>query len=106
MTEEERIELLLNNRKLYERNRLMRYTDTLAPWKQRFCEEYFDLDDKIQRLNDKLREWDMEGKNTNSSYNLMNAQLACMIAYKSILMERSIHSDIDLFKWREENEKK
>lgn len=85
----------------------MRYTETLAPWKQRLCEEYWELDKKIKKLINRISYWDDNGEIDYPSYNLMSAQLACMISYKSILAERAACSgNIDLIKWRDENEEK
>lgn len=86
----------------------MQYSDTLAPWQERFCKEYWELDERIKKLDKQLHDWNDPNKkiDTVTSYNLLNAQEACMMAYKSILMERSTQSNIDLFKWREEHEEK
>ncbi len=108
MNDEERIEVLLNNRKLYERNKSMRYSDTLAPWKQRFCEEYWDLKDRCDKLEEMLKKWDQGNLDfiPNCPYTILNAQYACMLAYRSILLERASIENIDLFKWHDENEEK
>lgn len=86
----------------------MRYSDTLAPWKQRFCNEYWELEERTNKLGDMLKKWDENNLDFTPEcpYTILNAQFATMTAYRSILLERASFENIDLLKWCDENEKK
>lgn len=84
----------------------MRYSDTLAPWKQRFCVEYWELKERTDKLGAMLKKWD-EGDldfTPECPYTLLNAQFATMTAYRSVLLERASIENIDLLKWKDEHE--
>ena len=72
-------------------------------YKERFQIEYRDLITRITKLEGMLSKWECDELDFTpvSSKELLNAQLASMLAYLSILEERARLEDVDIDAIRE-----
>ena len=77
----------------------------MEPWKERFVKEYWELDDRINKLNNMLDDW-IRGVlkfEPKSSKELFLVQYNTMCAYRNILEERARIEGIPLFEKEEED---